>query len=209
LASGAEVRLIDLTTGDAVGQRVATGEVWWTFAGDGEVFVQQSRSGVGFVTTAIAVDSGTARAIFTQPIGETRLELSRQLSAPDRLVLMDDGWDISGEESVRQVVALLDPATGNLQRDAFTIEDPYTSYETLAGNGLPGRLVTVTRSGSFYEYVEVVSGDGSNWSFSDTVNTATTVTYNFTAKFTASSFEGLASSPVRSFSITWVKPELC
>lgn len=85
----------------------------------------------------------------------------------------------------------------------------YDSYKKLGANGLWSRVVTINRSGQPYTSATVVPGSGNNWSKSLTLTTSTTITYNYTAWYVAPSAEGLDSSPVRTFSITWVRPADC
>ncbi len=114
------MRLINLATGDAVGPDIATRDVGWAVTGTGEIYVQHGIGGTGFSIIAIDAATGDAREL----VAQTSLVLSHELSATDVLVLMDLSWDIGADGKAIQPITLLDPQTGHLQADAFTIGNP-------------------------------------------------------------------------------------
>lgn len=114
--------LLDLATGREIGPGVKEDLVQFTFAGDGEFFASFGRDG-DVVIAAIDLETGEARDILVRSTND--LSLSRELSTPDLLVLLhDDDPTYDAEGRVQIPVSVLDPATGDLRLDAFTIGNP-------------------------------------------------------------------------------------
>lgn len=118
------IRVVELATGSQVGPGVETDLVRWSALGASEVFVQFGRGADSYIT-ALSLDSGKGRDIRIQLDATETMDLSQRLSAPDVLVLVPGGeLTLNSEGKVLLPVTLLDPATGDLQQDAFTIGDP-------------------------------------------------------------------------------------
>jgi hypothetical protein len=114
--------LLDMTTGEPVGPGLENDLAYWSVVGDGEVFASFAR-GRDLVIAAIGLESGQTRDVLTR--SDRDLRLNPELSTPDVLVLVpDDDPTYDSRGRVQIPVSLLDPATGNLQLDAFTIGQP-------------------------------------------------------------------------------------
>lgn len=115
-------RLLELTTGQPVGPGFENDLAYRSVAGDGEFFASFARDG-DVVFAAIDLSTGEARDIHVRSTGDLRL--SAELSTPGLLVLLrDDDPSYDAQGRVQIPVSLLDPATGDLQLDAFTIGNP-------------------------------------------------------------------------------------
>jgi len=119
------VGLLNVRSGAKVGSPLDVFIVQRTFAGTKEVYVQHGRSdGSGVDITAIVLDSGTSRVVLHQPSGVITSFLSSELSTPDLLVLLERDWEPGGDGSPYGPFALLNPHTGDLQREAFVVGTP-------------------------------------------------------------------------------------
>lgn len=115
-------RLLELTTGQPVGPAFENDLAYWSVVGDGEVFASFAR-GRDLVIAAIDLDSGLTRDILVR--SDRDLRLSPELSVSDLLAMLPDDDPVYDAQGRVQIpVSLLDPATGNLQRDAFMIGKP-------------------------------------------------------------------------------------
>lgn len=119
------LRVIDMVTGQEIGEGVATDMVKSSVLGVGEVFVQFGRNGSDSIIAAIDLRTGQVRDIRTQIGGTETLDLSHALSEPDLLVLLPVA-DLPRDDRGRVLlpVSLLDPGTQILKPDAFTIGSP-------------------------------------------------------------------------------------
>lgn len=117
--SAREMRLVRVGTGATIGA-VPTEEVAWAFAANGAFYVQHGFGGTGYRIDEIDAQTGNVRELLT----EVALDLSHRLSAPDNLVLVAYDWEVGEQGKVLQPVTLLDPVTGILHLNAFTIGNP-------------------------------------------------------------------------------------
>jgi hypothetical protein len=134
MTSSTRLALFDFATGREVGQvwqdllqstapfQNTDFLVYATAPGDGELFVSFPRGGDA-VIAAVAEDSGQVREILIQP-GQA-LWLNAELSSASHLVLLPD-FDIASSLGTagRAHATLLDPESGIVQTDAFTIGTP-------------------------------------------------------------------------------------
>ena len=118
------VLLLDLDSGRQIGPQLTTDSVMQSVVGEREVFVQHGVQGKGVYITAIDLQSGATRDILHQPRGVTTSLMDARLSAPALLVLLDGDWEIDSAGRLTVAISLLDPATGELQPDAFTLGAP-------------------------------------------------------------------------------------
>ncbi len=82
----------------------------------------------------------------------------------------------------------------------------YSSYGMLGAQGLASRTIWIDRgSTSKYTSAATGSGSGNNWSKAFTGSNAT---FTYVAHFDRPSSEGLDASPQRSFTITWLSPQV-
>lgn len=120
--------VMDLDTGAPIGRALATEEDYKTFASRGEVFVQYGHPNPepGVYIKAIDFGTGHVRDILFQGRGVVTSFLSPELSTPEVLVLFDerDDWEYDPAGFAYGTFALLDPVTGEVQPDAFTITPP-------------------------------------------------------------------------------------
>lgn len=82
----------------------------------------------------------------------------------------------------------------------------YASYGPLGANGVAARTVWIDR-GSTLKYASATTStsSGNNWSRSFI---GSNVTFNYVAHYDRPTSEGLDSSPDRTFSITWLSPQV-
>lgn len=119
------VVLLDISSGQTVGPVLKATEVYRAFATTEEIFVQYGPGdGQGVYITGLAIETGDSRQILHQPRGVRTTDLSVDLSALDLFVLLDDDWDYGSDGGAYVQVTLLDPMTGELQPDAFSVGNP-------------------------------------------------------------------------------------
>jgi hypothetical protein len=130
VVNGGEDRLVvrDLRTGDRVGAPLDAYERYKTYGSKGEVFIQfgHFKPERGVYIKAIDLRTGEIRDVLFQPQGVPTSFMSPELSTPEVLVLFDerDDWEYDANGFAYGTFSLLDPATGTVQADAFTITPP-------------------------------------------------------------------------------------
>jgi hypothetical protein len=130
VVNGGEDRLVvrDLKSGDRVGAPLDAYEHYKTYGSTGEVFVEYGhfRPQQGVYFKAIDLRTGDIRDVLFQPRGELTEYLNPALSTPEVLVLFDetDDWEYDSDGFAFGTFSLLDPLTGAVQADAFSIGPP-------------------------------------------------------------------------------------
>lgn len=118
------IRLIDIASGRQIGPETTADLLKGSVVGDREMFVQIGRGADSFIL-GIDLGSGESRDIRVVRGGREIYDLSSQLSAPNLLVLVPvTGPEVDERGLVLLPITLLDPATGVLNADAFTIGAP-------------------------------------------------------------------------------------
>lgn len=119
------VVLLNISSGQQVGPMLKAAEVYRAFASTEEIFVQYGPGdGQGVYITGLGIGTGDVRQILHQPRGVRTTDLSLDISALDLFALLNDDWDYGSDGRAYVQVTLLDPVTGDLQPDAFSIGSP-------------------------------------------------------------------------------------
>jgi hypothetical protein len=130
LVNGSGDRLVvrDLKTGDRVGAPLDAYEHYRTYGSEGEVFIQfgHFEPEQGVYIKAIDLRTGSIRDVLFQPRGVPTSFLSPLLCTPQVLVLFDErqDWEYDTNGFAYGTFSLLDPVTGAVQPDAFSVAPP-------------------------------------------------------------------------------------
>jgi hypothetical protein len=119
-----QIKVVDLETHDQLGGTLDADLLKGSIVGEHEVFLQRGVGSDSYLT-AIEIASGRARDIRVVVGGKETLDLEPRLSAATVLSFVPvEGATLDSRGFVTLPISLLDPASGDLTVDAFTIGAP-------------------------------------------------------------------------------------